>query len=350
VNDQAAGLRRLVADQSIGVPAVPRMEPALTTVDVAPTWCATSVQVAGASVPVGAVSYAPSIHHRHRRIARPAHGPRLARSIAVTSGKGGVGKTNIAVNLAVCLALAGRKVCLLDADLGLANADVLCNVTPRLTLEDVVSGRCRIGEAMLVGPGGFRLLPGASGVARMADLSPESRNDLLQRLTALERVADVIVIDTGAGIGGNVLGFAAAASATLVVTTPEPTALTDGYGMIKNLLGVGAAPSIQLAVNMAASDSEAEAVFGRIDRVCRTFLKRPLRFAGSIAGDASVSAAVRQRVPFVLYEPRSPATAAMYRLSARLMGEPAEIPNARVAGSFFRRLADWFGGRSTMRS
>ena len=125
-----------------------------------------------------------------RRAAAPVTTPRLARAIAVTSGKGGVGKSNLAVNLAVTLSGFGLRVCLLDADLGLANADVLCNLTPRLTLDHVVRGRCRLADVALAAPGGFRLIPGASGVTRIADLAPVQRTELLRQLAALERVAD----------------------------------------------------------------------------------------------------------------------------------------------------------------
>src|SRR5262245_26048163 len=195
------------------------------------------------SILKGAVSYRPVCGGRsaptpwHQRNVRPPQARRinLARAIAISSGKGGVGKSNLAVNLAVAMSGLGLKVCLIDADLGLANADVLCNLSPRLTLEQVVSGECRLADAMMLAPGGFRLIPGASGVARMADLGQSQRQALLEQLTMLEQVADIILIDCGAGISTNVVGFAAAANAVAVTTTPEPTAITDGYGMIKSL-------------------------------------------------------------------------------------------------------------------
>ncbi len=208
---------------------------------------------------------------------------RLASAIAVTSGKGGVGKSNIAVNLAVCLARMGRRVCLLDADLGLANADLLCGLTPRLTLEHVVCGRCRLAEAMLLAPGGFRLIPGACGVARLADLGGRQRLALLEQLMGLERVADTVIIDTAAGLSTNVLAFAAAARRVLVATTPEPTAMTDGYGMIKALAARAPGTRVDLVVNMASSRAEAESVFWRMDRVSRTFLGRALELVCEVS-------------------------------------------------------------------
>jgi len=266
----------------------------------------------------------------------------MARAIAITSGKGGVGKSNLAVNLAVCLARMGRRVCLLDADLGLANADLLCGLTPRLTLEHVVSGRCRLAEAMLLAPGGFRLIPGACGVARLADLGGGQRLALLQQLTGLERVADTVIIDTAAGLSTNVLAFAAAARQVLVATTPEPTAMTDAYGMIKALASRAPRVRVELVVNMAASRAEAENVFGRMDRVSRTFLGRSLELAGVVPTDPAVREAVRHRVPFALYSPDSRATAALYRLAHRVAG----VESAGDDGSgFFAQLAAWFSSR-----
>lgn len=272
---------------------------------------------------------------------------KLARAVAVASGKGGVGKSNIAVNLAVALSRIGLKVALLDADLGMANADVLCNVTPKLTLEHVVAGKCKLWEAMLLAPGGFRLIPGASGVARMTELSEQHRRSLLQQLAALERVADVLIIDTGAGLSRNVLTFAAAAHTTIITTTPEPTALTDAYGMIKALVSRWPNVQIELVVNMVQSEEEGRQVFSRMDRVSRTFLRRPLTYAGSVPMDPAIPLAVRHRVPFVLHAPDAPATSALQNAARRLVGlEDVQAAQSRVVdkrGGFFARIANWLG-------
>ncbi len=271
--------------------------------------------------------------------AAAARPQRVAAAIAVTSGKGGVGKTNLAVNLAVCVARLGRRVCLLDADLGLANADVLCNLTPRLTLEHVVGGRCRLADAMLSAPGGFRLIPGACGVARLADLDGAGRGDLLEQFQALDLVADNLVIDTAAGLGANVLAFAAAAGRVLVVTTPEPTAMTDAYAMIKALAGYAHGLRIDLVVNMADSPAEARSVHERMSRVARTFLGRAVELAGWVPADPVVREAVRHRVPFALYAPESRAARAMDRLARLVAGVVPDVP-APDAG-FFGRLSGW---------
>ncbi len=265
---------------------------------------------------------------------------RLAQAVAVTSGKGGVGKTNVAISLAVCLARLGRRVCLLDADLGLANADVLCNLTPRLTLEHVVGGRCRLAESMLPAPGGFRLIPGACGVSRLADLPESDRSSLLRQLSALESVADDLLIDTAAGLSANVLAFAASAGRVVIVTTPEPTAMTDGYGTVKALLRRRSDVRIDLVVNMVRNEEEGRSVFCRMNGVSRTFLGTSLAYGGSIPRDPAVTDAVRLRVPFALAAPEAPATRAVRRLALRLAG----LETSRPGAGFFARLSTWLSG------
>src|SRR3989440_4318703 len=187
--------------------------------------------------------------------------------IAITSGKGGVGKSNIAVNLAIKLAGAGKDVVLLDADLGLANADVLCNIDLPSNLAHVIARKKELSEVIVQGPGGFRLIGGASGLARMADLSDVDRQRLVDALGELEHEADVILIDTGAGISPNVLAFARAADHVLVVTTPEPTAITDAYAVIKVISRDGNERRVSLLVNQVQSPAEARVVYERISKV-----------------------------------------------------------------------------------
>lgn len=242
---------------------------------------------------------------------------RLARAIAVASGKGGVGKSNLAVNLCAAMASLGARVVLLDADLGLANADVLCGLTPRVTLDDVVAGRATINAAMIAAPGGFRLVPGASGVARLANLPMADRNSLLRQLESIERMADVIVIDTGAGIGPNVIGFAAAAHAALVVVTPEPTSITDAYATVKALSTRGADVHVDLLVNMTTRRGEGQDVHARIARVAERFLHRQIGLAGMVPFDPALRDAVRRRHPVTLLHPRSPSSRAFHALAAR---------------------------------
>jgi len=275
-----------------------------------------------------------------RQMARRVN-PR-AQTIAVTSGKGGVGKTNLAVNLATVLAALNRKVVLLDADMGLANADIICNVQPRFNLAHVVAGQKTLAEVRAPVPAGFSLVAGASGLARMADLTEGDRHRLLLELETLQESADVLIIDTGAGIGRNVLAFTAAADHIVVVTTPEPTAITDAYAVIKVLVRCGTAGAMSLLVNQVQSREEAKMVHERIAGVCRQFLKTDVTFGGYVVTDAAVSAGVRNRSPFVLQAPRSAAAQCVVAWANRMDHHVDTTVMDTNRGGFFTRLASWW--------
>lgn len=261
-----------------------------------------------------------------------------ANVIAVTSGKGGVGKSNISVNLAIKMAAAGKDVVLLDADLGLANADVLCSIDLPFNLSHVIARKKDLREVMVPAPGGFRLIGGASGLAKMADLSDDDRQRLVDALAELEDEADVILIDTGAGISPNVLAFTRAADHVLVITTPEPTAMTDAYAVIKVLSREAESRRISLLVNQVLSPTEAYGVHDRIAKVAKQFLGVTVLEAGYVMKDDNVAAAVRRRQPFVLSSPRCPAAACVTQLAVRLQQGIA----APLNGGFFSRMASWF--------
>jgi flagellar biosynthesis protein FlhG len=271
---------------------------------------------------------------------------RLARAIAVTSGKGGVGKSNLSVGLAIGFARRGLKTCLLDADLGMANADVLCGLSPEHTLESVVRGARRLSEVVMPAPGGFFLIPGASGVGRIANLQVAEQRRLVEQLRLLERTVDLVVIDTGAGVGSGVMTFAAAAGVTLVAVTPEPTSMTDAYGAIKVLASEVPDTRIRLVVNMATSPAEAREVHDRIDRVSRRFLGKGVEFAGAIPLDPNLPQAVRKQQPLAILNPQSPAAAAVDGIAAKLAGEFAAGEGVAVSepaegAGFLQRLAGW---------
>jgi flagellar biosynthesis protein FlhG len=263
---------------------------------------------------------------------------RRANVIAITSGKGGVGKSNVSVNLAIKLASAGKDVVLLDADLGLANADVLCSIDLPFNLSHVISRKKELREVMVKAPGGFRLIGGASGLARMADLSELDRQRLVTALGELEQQTDVIIIDTGAGISPNVLAFTRAADHVVVVTTPEPTAITDAYAVIKVLSRDGDQRRVSLLVNQVRSANESRAVHERIAKVARQFLGVTVFEAGYIVSDEQVQMSVRRRQPFVLASPKCAASSCMTQLAIRLQQGVASVHD----GGFFNRMGKWF--------
>src|SRR5258706_4338532 len=252
--------------------------------------------------------------------------------IAVTSGKGGVGKSNIAVNLAVKFAGAGKDVVLLDADLGLANADVLCNLDLPCNLSHVIARKKDLRDVMYKAPGGFRLIGGASGLARMADLTEFDRQRLINALGELEKSVDIILIDTGAGISPNVLSFTRAADDVLVVTTPEPTAITDAYAVIKVISKDQQTRRVSLLVNQVRNPTEARLVHERIAGVAKKFLGVGVLDAGYVFADSEVPAAVRKRTPFVIGSPRCQASLCVNQLAMRLAEGIAVAPDS--AGVF----------------
>jgi flagellar biosynthesis protein FlhG len=273
-----------------------------------------------------------------RRIARQAT---RATVIAVTSGKGGVGKSNIAVNLAIKLASAGKRVVLMDADLGLANADVLCNIDLPSNLSHVISQKRELADVMVDGPGGFKLIGGASGLARMADLSDLDRQRIVTALAELEARNDIILIDTGAGISPNVLSFTRCADQVLVVTTPEPTAITDAYAVIKVISRDAPDRPLSLLVNQVRVQGEGQLVYDRIAKVAKQFLNVHVMDAGFVPSDPEVPAAVRRRTPFLLANPNCPASRYISQLAMRL--ERGVAPSVDLAGGgFFNRMSRWF--------
>ena len=259
--------------------------------------------------------------------------------LAIASGKGGVGKTNIAVNLAITLARSGRRVLLVDADIGTANVDVLMNVQAPYDLSHVLRGQRRLDDVVLRIDQRLRIIAGASGLATVADLTSYDRSVLIEDLTRFERQCDLIILDCGAGVSENVLAFARAAGEMFLVTTPEPTALTDAYALAKAVSLGPQPPSIRLVVNIASTVREGRKVADRLAAVAARYLGVPIDCAGLIPSDPHVTQAVRRRVPLVLGYPRSPAATAISAL-ARQVHLPAVTANAKPA--FFRRLLGFF--------
>ena len=268
--------------------------------------------------------------------------------IAVTSGKGGVGKTNVVANLAMALSLGGKRVLVLDADLGLGNLDVLLGVVPQYTLEHVLSGAKRVSEIILQGPGGIMILPASSGIQDLTALSREQQVILQDELDRISADVDVLLIDTGAGISSNVLFFAVAAQEILVVASPEPTSITDAYALMKVLSSRFSERHFRLLVNMAKSQRDAREVYRKIGLVADRFLNVSIDYVGYIPADEHVPKAVcRQRAVVEAY-PHAPASQEFYRL-ADTVGHwsPTAAPKGTVQFLWQRLVSQTEQRRST---
>ncbi len=278
---------------------------------------------------------------RMRMTAVPTHSParRSARVIAVASSKGGVGKTNIAVNLAIILAGRGHRVVLVDADLGTANVDVVMNVRSRFDLSHLLRGQRTIDEITTLIAPRLRLVAGASGLASVADLSPLDRQELVRELGRLEERADIILLDCAAGISQNVLAFTQSVDQLLIVTTPEPTALTDAYALVKVLTRAPWTPPMGLIVNQSKTIREGQLVAQRVATVADRFLNASLASTGHVVSDHHVALAVRQRVPFVVKYPRCPAATCIAALAAKVNQSSA---NRTTSPGFFGRVLSFF--------
>jgi flagellar biosynthesis protein FlhG len=249
------------------------------------------------------------------RMARSGIGTRPPQVITVTSGKGGVGKTNVVTNLAIALSRAGKRVLVLDADLGLGNIDVLLGLTPKYTLEHVLSGTRSLSDIMLEGPSGIRILPASSGLAQLTALT-ESQHLILQgELEQVSHLIDILLIDTGAGISSNVTFFAAAAQSIVVVISPEPTSLTDAYALMKVLLRQYRERRFHVLVNLAKSPNEAARVFAKLEVAASRFLQISIEYLGAVPLDDYLPLAVTQQRAVLDRYPHAPSSRAFVSLT-----------------------------------
>jgi flagellar biosynthesis protein FlhG len=247
------------------------------------------------------------------------HGIDTARSIAITSGKGGVGKTQLSANIALLLARAGQRVLLVDADLGLASLDLALGVHPHADLLSVVRGQCELSEILVDAAHGVQLLPACPGRYEMANLQTAERDRLYNALRELAAHYDTLIIDTGAGIGANSVGFAALANEILLVTTPDPTSLRDAYAMAKVLHRRAGVDAMQVVANQVASETGGYEVFERLSGIARRFLSLDLDYLGCVPRDESVIRAVANGEPYVIGAPRCKATRALESLVNKLI-------------------------------
>lgn len=278
-------------------------------------------------------------------LARQANGlasfrqPRPVRVIAVASGKGGVGKTNVSVNLGVAFAAMGRRTLLLDADLGLANVDVLLGLQARYNLSHLLSGERELEEIMVSAPAGLRIVPASSGVAKLADLAPAELNGIINAFGTLAEEVDVLLVDVAAGISPSVLQFCAAAQDVAVVVCDEPSSLTDAYGLIKVLARDHGVRRFHTVANRVDSVQHGRRLHNKLQAVCDRFLEIPLQHMGAIPEDPLLRRAVQMQSPVVTAYPSSPAARAFKETARRADKLPEPRGMSGCIEFFLERLA-----------
>lgn len=262
---------------------------------------------------------------------------RNTRIITVASGKGGVGKTNISTNLALAYAALGKKVVLMDADLGLANVNVVLGIIPKYNLYHVIRKQKSMRDILMDTQYGIQIVAGASGFAKIANLTEDERTGFIEELQHLSH-ADIIIIDAGAGVSNNVLAFVAAADEAIIVTTPEPTAITDAYGIIKIIateidnLNLG----LKLVVNRVKSVTEGKKVAERVINIAGQFLNLKIDYLGYVYEDPSVQQAILKQRPFLALDPHGKAAVCLQQIASRL--EKVEFREGAGVGRFLKRL------------
>lgn len=263
------------------------------------------------------------------------------RVICVTSGKGGVGKTNIVTNLGYALARSGKKVLVLDADLNLANVDILLGLTPRYNLHHVFMGEKSLREVLVEAPGGLKILPASSGIMELAELTEDQRLYFLSEMDSLAHELDIMLIDTAAGINNNVVYFNLAAQERIIILTPEPTSLTDAYALIKVLSGRHDVKKFRILVNQTRSEKEALSVFRKLSLVADRFLGTlSLDYLGHIPYDTKLPKAVREQRLISDIFPDAPASKMFAKLSETIAQEKPEVKADGNIKFFWQGLLD----------
>ena len=267
--------------------------------------------------------------------------------IAVASGKGGVGKTNFVVNLALALQEAGKRTIIFDADMGMANIDIVLGVVPNYTLAHVVRGQKTLDEIVLDGPKGVKMLPGSSGAEDLVNLTDYQVKNLINQWNELEGDFDYLLVDTGAGIHTDVINFLTAAEDVVVVLTPEPPSITDAYGLIKVLAQRDGDSKIHLIVNQVTNEKEGQRVFKRVSRVVDEFLHAHVNFLGFITYDDKVIAAVKRQKPFFLEYPNAKASKEITSIMEKLIDKPSDkSSNNGGMKKFLNKVIGFFNSSS----
>ncbi len=258
--------------------------------------------------------------HSISRSGRAATRPDTARVIAVTSGKGGVGKTTLSINLGIALCRAGYRVCLIDVDLGTANVEFLLNLKAPFNIGHLLNGEMGLNDILIEGPEGLQILPGASGLEKLANLNEWQFTRLVNSFNAIDKNFDMVILDTGAGIASNVTNFLMAADEILLITNPDPHAVLDAYALIKTISRLREKLTVKLVVNRVGRPGDEARVKLNLLNTCRSYLNQPIEFLGSIPESSLVGRSIREMTPFVLYYPDSAAAAALQNIVSRLSG------------------------------
>ncbi len=264
-------------------------------------------------------------------------GESKTRVIVVTSGKGGVGKTSLSVSLSIALAQEGKSVTLVDADLGLANINVVLGIIPKYNLYHVIKGKKKLKDIIIDVPEGIKIIAGASGFHQIANLEQKQRDSFISSMSELSK-DDFLIIDTGAGVSQNVLSFVLAAHEVIVVTTPEPTAITDAYGIIKATVAQNSEKPIKLIVNRAQSSAEGKRVAQRVINIAGQFLNVKVESLGFVYDDLYVPKSVRNQKPFIVGYPKSKSSGCVRMIADKITNkESSPVKNGGVA-SFLKNL------------
>lgn len=264
---------------------------------------------------------------------------RFSNIIAVSSGKGGVGKTNIVANLAYALIKKGKKVVVFDADFGLANIDIILGIAPKYNLKDVISGEKNLSDIIVKMPNGLTIIPGSQGIEEIANLDVSEKKKSLIECMRLREKTDYLLVDTSAGIHKNVIDMIIASGRLVVVTTPEPTSITDAYSLIKIILKKQPAKDISLLVNNVKNQKEGGEIFDKLNGVMKKFLTRDIDYFGYLVYDNIVESSVRKQKPFYESAPHSHAAKCIEKLAERLVGNSnKETAGTSAVYSFFKRL------------
>lgn len=259
--------------------------------------------------------------------------------ITVTSGKGGVGKSNFVVNLAIVLQNKGKRVLIFDADLGMGNDDVLMGLYPKHNIFDIIFTGLEIKDIIIEGTNGVSLIPAGSALSKAQDLEESDKKIFLEKLDTLDEY-DYILMDTGAGVNKDVLSFIAASEELIVITTPEPTSLTDGYSLIKAIDHYKLKTNAKIIVNKAFTREEGEETYHRFDRAVSRFLKINIEYLGCILDDKKLVQSVRQQKPFVVLYPNCDAAKDIENIAMKLIGQ--EMNRSDGAKGLFKRLFNIF--------